>query len=137
MPEIRVDLAKLKATLLTSGLQTRDNPLFQVINSLITASQQIQALANSNINSSDTRIGLSSLVIASQASILLGRGSLFGPGDFQEITLGPGLMMTGTVLDISGIGIHDDPYAPLTFGTEPLSFVSNGSGAVIMVAFTP
>lgn len=39
---------------------------------------------------------------ASGASVLLGRGSAAGAGDFQEVTLGSGLTMTGTVLSSSG-----------------------------------
>lgn len=45
---------------------------------------------------------LANLVQASAASRLLGRGSAAGAGDFQEITLGGNLTMTGTVLDASG-----------------------------------
>jgi hypothetical protein len=39
---------------------------------------------------------------ASAASVLLGRGSAAGAGDFEEITLGTGLTMTGTVLSATG-----------------------------------
>jgi hypothetical protein len=45
---------------------------------------------------------LSNLAQASAASILLGRGAGAGAGDFQEITLGTNLSMTGTVLNASG-----------------------------------
>lgn len=44
------------------------------------------------------------LVQASAASKLVGRGSASGAGDFQEITLGSGLTMTGTTLSASGGG---------------------------------
>lgn len=47
----------------------------------------------------------------SAASRLLGRGSENGSGDPQEITLGSGLAMTGTVLSSTGSGL------PLTGGT--------------------
>lgn len=44
------------------------------------------------------------LTPASAASLLFGRGSAAGGGDWQEITLGAGLTMTGTVLSSSGGG---------------------------------
>ncbi len=44
------------------------------------------------------------LTPATAASRLLGRGSAAGAGDFQEITLGSNLTMTGTVLSASGSG---------------------------------
>ena len=44
------------------------------------------------------------LTPASAASKLLGRGSASGAGDFQEISLGTGLSMSGTTLSASGGG---------------------------------
>lgn len=46
----------------------------------------------------------SNLTPASAANILLGRGSAAGAGDYQEITLGTGVTLTGTVLSATGTG---------------------------------
>jgi len=64
------------------------------------------------------------------ASTLIGRGSLAGDGPPQEITLGTGLTMTGTVLSSSGGG----SWIPLVDGSEPPVFITDGSGVLILVA---
>lgn len=46
----------------------------------------------------------SSFVQASGASLLVGRGSASGAGDFQEISLGSGLSMSGTTLSATAAG---------------------------------
>ena len=46
----------------------------------------------------------------------------------------------GRVTAAANVAINFSPngaYAPLTFGTEPITFVSNGVGAPVMVAFIP
>lgn len=47
---------------------------------------------------------LANLAPASGASLLLGRGSAGGAGDWQEITLGTGISISGTTINASGTG---------------------------------
>lgn len=44
---------------------------------------------------------------SSSASVLVGRGSAAGAGDFQEISIGSGLSMSGTTLSATGSGTGD------------------------------
>lgn len=62
MASQQVDLSRLKTILLTSGLQKRDNPLFQVINQLIAAVQQNLGVVSSHIVTSSSGSGASSIV---------------------------------------------------------------------------
>lgn len=52
----------------------------------------------------DAAVTFPKLLDASAISVLVGRGAAAGVGDFQEITLGAGMTMTGTVLSSSGGG---------------------------------
>lgn len=66
------------------------------------------------------RLDLAGLPLLSGPAVLLGRGAS-GPGPTQELTLGPGLTMTGTVLDTSALGVAAKGYwTPITNG-DPLS----------------
>lgn len=53
-PPVLPDLDKLKAILMVSGLKTKDNALFQVINNLIDAVKQSQGVTNNTINNTST-----------------------------------------------------------------------------------
>lgn len=50
------------------------------------------------------RLPYANFTAATAASLLLGRGSAGGAGDWQEITLGTGIALTGTVLSATGTG---------------------------------
>jgi hypothetical protein len=73
----------------------------------------------------------SSLVQASTASILIGRGAGAGGGDFQEITLGSGLSMAGTVLSASGAS--SSTWSVLTNGDLVDPELIFAGGDVIMI----
>ena len=51
---------------------------------------------------------------ASAASVLLGRGAGAGAGALQQITLGSGLSMAGTVLSASAAGVADGDYGDIS-----------------------
>lgn len=68
---------------------------------------QVKFIANTgtgNLPTWEDELPLENLTAPTVDSILIGRGDTT-PGDWQEITLGPGMTMTGTVLDaVAGSG---------------------------------
>lgn len=66
-------------------------------------------------------LALANLAQSSAASKLLGRGSASGAGDFEEITLGSGLTMTGTTLSASGGGADIDGWEMVQDATASAS----------------
>jgi len=97
MPIPKLD--RLKSILMTSGLQTKDPPLFQVIHTLIEFLRTAQIATTTAIATVSGGSGFGTLSLSS----LLGRGDS-GAGAAEEITIGSGLLMTGTTLSATGGG---------------------------------
>lgn len=75
------------------------------------------------------RLPYTNLPSAVAASRLMGRGSASGAGDFQEISLGSGLTMTGTTLSATGTGggLSDADYGDITVsGTGTVMTIDAG-----------
>ena len=51
------------------------------------------------------RLPYANVVAATAASLILGRGAAGGGGDWQELTIGTGLVITGTVLSAAGTSV--------------------------------
>jgi hypothetical protein len=101
----------------SSGTNTGDVTLASPNRYLSLASQQITAGLVDLASHVTGDLPLSSLVQASAEQVLLGRGLGAGAGDFQQITLGTNLSMSGTTLNAtggSGGGNVSGPAGPTT-----------------------
>ena len=99
-PEVQT-LATLKTDLGLTGTNSGDVTLAGQ-NYLTLSAQQITA-AQINLTTHVTGdLPLANLAQASAASKLMGRGSAAGAGDFEEVTLGTNLSMSGTTLNATG-----------------------------------
>ena len=89
------------------------------------------------INGGDIILGTVPLdaLVDETESTLIGRGQGAGDGSPQEITLGAGLSMAGTVLSSTGGSGVD--YVVLGNGVQPPTPVDDGAGSFIYVGYTP
>jgi len=70
-PTPQPDLDQLQSQLLTSGLQLKDQPLYQVINQLIGATKRIQSIVNTNIsNATGFLAAVTFLTITDETAVL-------------------------------------------------------------------
>ena len=78
-----------------------------VVKSITVSHGIITAASGGTVDTADItakNVTYATIQDASAGDVLLGRGSSGGAGTYQEITLGSGLSMTGTVLSSSGGG---------------------------------
>lgn len=83
-------------------------------------------------NGVKSRLSFSHLAAATAPSVLLGRGSS-GVGDFEQITVGAGLTMTGTVLSANIPPVSDPQWSVLTNGDPVTPELIFAGGDVIML----
>lgn len=122
----------------SSGTNTGDVTLNGALDYLTIAGQVITRGAIDLATDVTGDLPFANLTPATAASRLLGRGAASGAGDFQEITLGTNLSMSGTTLNATGGG--SDPW---TYKTLPSDYTTTSATLATVTAtgismdFTP
>lgn len=104
--QLGVNAATMKTTLDLTGTNSGDVTLAGTPDYITIAGQVITRGLIDLTTDVTGDLPLTNFTQASAASKLLGRGSASGAGDFEEITLGSGLSMSGTTLSASASGSY-------------------------------
>jgi len=122
---------RLQSQLLTSGLQVKDNPLFQVISQLIKSLQKLQQLTNANvttiINNAGANANLTYATITDETALLPFSRRLNAGTD---ITLD---ISVAGVITINATSSGGGSWYPLSTGDVVNPEIVFANGAVIMV----
>ena len=105
--QLGVNAASMKTTLDLTGTNSGDVSLSGTPDYITISGQTITRGLVDLAADVTGDLPLANLAEASAASKLLGRGSASGAGDFQEISIGSGLSMSGTTLSATGGGTGD------------------------------
>jgi len=129
------DLDRLKANLLTSGLQNKDSALYQVINQLIDATKQLQANIITQIITISSGSGFngiqSFLTINAEGGLPNSRKLVAGSNITFDLTV-PGQL----IINSAGSGVID--HVVLSDGALPIPEpVDDGFGNFVYVEYTP
>ena len=100
--QLGVNATTMKTTLDLSGTNSGDVTLSGTPDYITISGQTITRGLIDLATDVTGDLPLANLAQSSAASKLLGRGSASGAGDFEEITLGSGLSMSGTTLSATG-----------------------------------
>jgi hypothetical protein len=126
------DLDRLQSQLLTSGLQNKDQPLYQVISQLITFARKLQEALNARI---DTTAGT-----ISDATFLTVNNEIASFPSSRQLLAGTGVAFDDSVahertINVSGAGLD---YVVMSDGNTPIPApMDDGNGNFMYITYTP
>ncbi len=134
--QLGVNAATMKTTLDLTGTNSGDVTLAGTPDYITIAGQVITRGLIDLTTDVTGDLPFSNIAQSSAASKLLGRGSASGAGDFQEITLGTGLSMSGTTLNASA---STPPQPVQAVKTDTASIASQTFAAIsgLSASYTP